>query len=355
MNAYSITFQTVLNAFRHQWKRLLVFVLLFALLGGAAGFLLQGRGMAEAGGSAKPLDPVDFAQVARTRDYYTDCLDMLADTMNNLNKYIATISANALTAADDAPETELLDALERAVAELRSDRLTPLCIALNEKGAVYAPEEYLDGLADLYTRELAALRMDLISAEAATETIRQMDAPNYEETSQQTDAPDYEESTQQTDALDYGGDIPNSYGSLLFLASRYPTLLCNQAVLEKYLDDLTNHMPEIQAECRRVERELETARGELNAILDNFTPLADGLAKEKGLTFTPTVEGGKTDIVVTHSHRASSAEETFSVTMIFCVLVGVCVGAFFAVCREAKEEKSRLSGQPEGQSPDTSL
>lgn len=316
MNVYSITFQTILNAFRHQWKRILVSILLFAMLGGTAGFFFRGRGTAEAGGSAQPLTRVDFAQVARTQDYYSGCLDLLTNTMSNLNSYIASVSANA---APSPERQETLAALRREAAVLQSSQITPLQSALREAGAIYAPEEYLDGLADRYAQELATLQMDLISAEAAAETIRQMDAP------------------------DYDGNFTGSYATLLSQAVQYGTLLRTQAVTEKYLDELTNHMPEIRAECRRVEGELETAAEGLNALLDRFISLADELAKEAGLTFAPTGTSGRVEITVTHSHRASSAEESFAVIVVFCVLVGLCLGAFLAVCREAKEEKARLS------------
>lgn len=329
MNAYTITFQTVLDALHRQWKRILVSILLFALLGGAAGFLFRGRGAAEAGGGAQPLNQVDFAQVARTQDYYTGCLRLLTDTMSNLNNYIASVSANALPTAaqevepQEAEALETLKALSREVAVLQSDRLTPLSGALNGVGAVYAPDEYLDNLADRYARDLASIRMDLISAEAAMETLRQMDAPQYD------------------------GSHSDSYTTLLSQAAQYGSLLRSQAVTEEQLEKLTNHMPEIRAECRRVERELEAARGELNAILDRFDTLADKLAREAGLTFTPAATSEKMDITVTHSHRASSAGESFAVTMVFCVLVGLCLGIFLAVCREAKEEKKRLSSSAE--------
>lgn len=269
---------------------------------------------------------MDFANVARTRDYYTDCLRLLTDTMTNLNSYISSVSSNVLPNADAAPETErrdALDALKRDAAVLQSSRIKILRSSLEEPGAIYAPEEYLDGMADRYTRELATLQMDLIAAETATETIRQMDAP------------------------DYDGGYSGSYASLLSLASQYPTLLRTQAVTEQYLDNLTNHMPEIRAECRRVERELEAAAEELNTLLDRFILLADEIAKEAGLTFTPTATSERVDITVTHSHRASSAGESFAVIMIFCVLVGLCLGVFLAVCREAKEEKKRLSSSVE--------
>lgn len=332
MNVYAITFQTVLSALRHQWKRILVSVLLFALLGGAAGFLFRGRGAAEAGGGARPLNQVDFAQVARTQDYYTGCLRLLTDTMDNLNNYITSVSANALPTAaqeveaQEAEALETLKALSREAAALQSDRLTPLSGALYAAGAVYAPEEYLDNLAGRYARDLASIRMDLISAEAAMETLRQMDAPQYD------------------------GSHSDSYTTLLSQAAQYGSLLRAQAVTEEQLEKLTNHMPEIRAECRRVERELEAARGELNALLDRFAPLADELAEEFGLTFTPAGTSGVVDITVTHSHRASSAGESFAAIVVFCVLVGLCFGVFLAVCREAKSSRRGEPSQEPGES-----
>lgn len=55
MKVYSITCQTILSALKRQWRRILVFVLAFALLGAAAGLLFRSRGIAEAGGGAQHL------------------------------------------------------------------------------------------------------------------------------------------------------------------------------------------------------------------------------------------------------------------------------------------------------------
>lgn len=321
MNVYSITFQTVLHAFQHRWKRILASVLVFALLGAAAGFLFRNRGMAEAGGGVQPLTPVDFAQVPRTRDYYTDCLRLLADTATNLDLYFSSLTANTML---DPERQAALSALSREAAVLQSSRIKPLRSSLEEAGAIFAPEEYLDGMADRYARELASLRMDLIAAEAATETIRQMDAP------------------------DYDGGFSSSYNTLLSLASQYPTMLRSQAVTEKYLDDLINHMPEIRTECQRVERELDSASKELNALLDRFTPLADEIAKEAGLSFALTVnDTGKTEILLTHAHRASSGGEVLAVMVVFFVLAGFCAGMFLAVCQEAKTARKADSAAPQ--------
>lgn len=321
MNVYSITFQTFLNAFKHQWKRILVSVLIFALLGAGCGFLFKDRGMAEAGGSAQPLPAVDFDALPYTQDYYTACLNALSGGLDGLSRYLTVLSVSI---GPDEERQAALNAVRVDAEEFQSATLQSLQSVLNETGAVIVPAEFLDGMADRCARELASLRMDLIAAEAATETIRQMDAP------------------------DYDGGFSGSYGNLLALASQYPTMLRTQAVTEKYLDGLTNHMPEIRAESRRVERELDGAAETLAALMDRFLILADEAAKEEGLVFTPKVEDGTaTDVLVTHAHRASSAQESFAVIVLFCVLAGLCLGAFLAVCGEAKEEKLQAASRPE--------
>lgn len=123
MKVYSITFQTVLNAFRHQWKRILAFVLLFALMGVAVGFFFRGRGMAEAGGGAQPLAQVDFAQTARTQDYYMGCLHLLTDTIANLNAYVSLLTANA---TPNLAQQAALDTFSQEVVVFQSSRLMPL-------------------------------------------------------------------------------------------------------------------------------------------------------------------------------------------------------------------------------------
>lgn len=329
MKVYSIRFQTIIHALKHQWKRILICILLFSLLGTGCGFLYKNKGMAQPGGSAKPLAAVDLSLLPRTRDYYSDCLKAIDSTLSNLRTYLKTVSAN-LPLNEDGQNTESqknLDMLGAAAELLKSAQLHPLQSALGEAGAIYAPEEFLDGMFQRYTQELETVRMDLIAAEAATETVRQMDAPNYD------------------------GGFSSTYAELLYQASQYNSLLRRQAVYEKYLDNLQNHMPEIRTECRRVEQRLKEVAEDLNTLLDDFLELADGIAKEEGLTFTPSIsdsdDSSKTmEILVTHAHRASSAQESFAVIVLFCVLVGGCVGVFLAVCQEAKEEKRRNAAQP---------
>lgn len=321
MKVYSITFGTILNGLKHRWKIILASTLIFALLGAGCGYLFRGRGMAGAGGSAQPLPAVDLGALPYSQDYYTTCLNALYGGLDGLSRYMSVFSAST---SPDAERQAALDAVRVDAAEFQSAALQPLQSALNEAGAVIVPEEFLDGMADRCARELASLRIDLLAAEAATETIRQMDAP------------------------DYAGDFSGSYGNLLALASQYPTMLRTQAVTEKYLDGLTNHMPEIRAESRRVERELDEAAETLAALMDRFLILADEAAKEEALVFTPKVEDGTaTDVLVTHAHRASSAQESFAVIVLFCVLAGLCLGAFLAVCGEAKEEKLQAASRPE--------
>ncbi len=335
MNTYSITFHTVAGALKRRWKLILISILIFSLLGAGGGFLFSGRGMAQPGGAAGPLKPVDFSLVPHTQDYYTGCLNAVDSTINILNNYLSTVSTcikaedgNLNTSGLAEVQQADLDALSGRIQVLKSSRIAPLRSALSEAGAVYAPEEYLDSMAERYAQDLETIQMDLIAAQAAAETVRQMDAP------------------------DFDGSFTGSYATLLAQAANYGALLRSQAVMEKYLDNLENHLPAVRAECRRVERELESLQTEANEILNDFALLADSIAKKAGLTFTPnTTDKGSTEIVVTHAHRASSSQESFAVIVLFCVLVGLCLGVFLAVCREAKEEKKRQA-ESRPQKPD---
>lgn len=313
MKTYQITAQTIVSAMKRQWKSFLAVVLAFAVLGAAGGWLYAGRGSSEeGGGGAQPLSKVDFQKVAYTQAHYRDCYQALSDSFDTLAPYLDT-AFGAVALTEELAERRT--ALEMEMEIFLQNHLLPLQYTLREAGALYVPEEFLDGLTAQYESQLSAVRMDLLAAEVATETIRQMGS-----------------------FASQNGDVINNYLGLLSQAQQYGTLLQNQASYEMILDRLRNETEQIRAGSRQVKQRLDEAVQVLNALLEDASRTADEIGSEAALDihFQLNQKTGMMEPVVTHTYRASSNLEAAALVTLFCVLLGVCAGAFLAVCREAK-------------------
>lgn len=327
MKTYTISAQTVFSAVRHQWKRILVIVLIFAVLGAGGGFLFANAGSSEVGGGgAKALPKVDIETVVRSPAYFNDCLEELIGCHKMLDCYLGLSSiVNTLPTEQVEPLLERLDVLNKEKYIFQQIILAPLQNTLEKRSAFYIPEEFLDDIADRYESRLASIEIELLSAEVAAETVRQMGVPGY------------------FGEVGYDGSsvVINTYANLLMEAANYGDLLKSQAVLEEALRLLRDEPEQMYSESRRMEKELNEAAGELNTLLEEASKLANDIGKAANLIFS--VEFGEETssyrLAAMHTYRAVSLVESFAAIELFCVLVGIFVGAFFAVCREAKEEK----------------
>ena len=327
MKTYTISAQTVVSAAKHQWKRFLAIILAFTVLGAGAGLLFADRGSSESGGGgADTLPKVDFNTVAYTKDYYSDCLQALVTAYNLLNTYLSTVSSVELP--DGSVETllERLTALNTETSEVQKNILAPLQTSLAENGAIYIPEEFMDDLANQYESQLSSIEFDLLVAEVATETIRQMGVPNYDNIF-----------------------VISSYTSLIQQAENYGNLLKSQAVYEKTLAILRDEPERVRSESRQMEQELDKASADLNTLLDKASQVAEGIGKAADVFITLQPNGTSYKVVVNYTYRAVPLAESFAAIELFCVLVGICVGGFFAVCREAKVEKDTAEKPSEHQ------
>lgn len=342
MKTYTASAQTVLSAAKHQWKAFLAVVLVFAVLGGVGGWLFAGKGSSEVGGGGANLLPqVELETVVRSPAYFNDCLDVMADRYLMLNRYLGLGSVvNTLPQEQAGPLQERLDALNKEKWEFLQFMLVPLQNTLEESGELYIPEEFLDNIAGQYERQLTSIKFELIAAEAAAETVRQMGIPNY------------------YDQANYDGSsvIINSYTSLLMQAADYGNLLKSQAVLKEALRRLRDEPEQMRVESRQVEQELNEAAAELDALLDAASQFAQEVGKAANLSFS--LERSNTSsyfappsykLVTKHTYKPTSLAESFAAIELFCVLVGICVGGFLAVCREAKAKKDTTEKLGEGQ------
>lgn len=337
MKAYSVTFQTLTDALKHQWKLFLAVVLSFAILGIAGGLLFAEQGSSETGGGgADPLPDVDFQTVAYTPSYYNDCLQELLTSYRLLDSYINTVFSIELP---ENPSKEwLLERQTELTAEQRifqQTTLLPLQYTLEETGKIYVPAEFLDTLTSNYKSQLSTVQIDLLAAEAATETIRQMTSPVDIYVSE-SDSSNDESIFVAASNTPMPTSIVDSYTYLLDQAANYGRLLKTQATYEALLDQLQNERRQIQIKSSQVEQQLVEVAQDLNTLMAEVSQTAEEIGKTAYMHIRLDQNVGGYTISVDHSYRPASIEESFAVIELFCVLVGICAGAFLAVCREAK-------------------
>ena len=106
------------------------------------------------------------------------------------------------------------------------------------------------------------------------------------------------------------------------------------------LERLNQESEKITADGRELFRDMKFAAEELNDLIEEVSSIANAIAAENHFNLTVQYnEKGVSTTSILHTHRENDPQEVFQVLTIFCTLVGVCVGGFFAVCRQAKREK----------------
>lgn len=303
-----ISFQTVLNAIRHHWKRLLVTILLFTLLGAGMGAMFADRAAAPAGGAATPLEDVSYDEVYYDKDYYSSCKEHLflryADAITYVNGVFADIS---LSEEQKLRLTDLLEQLE----EFKKTTLLPISNAWAKENALYIPTDFIADEITYYENLLENTQLNLIKSEAAVDLLRTMDAP------------------------DVGSEaITNTYQSLLSAAAQYGNLQVQAMQCEARLEKLGDSTS-IAADARWMEQQLKSTTTAFNRLQAKVCQALDEIAAENDLDIQLTYVGDTPQVNIGHTHTLATSQEAFSIMVLFCSLVGACFGVFLAVCREA--------------------
>ncbi len=77
----------LLDALKHQWKFMVILLLVFALIGVGAGALFAEKGVSEVAGEADALPAASFEGVATDLDYYDSCIATLRKCYNFAVRY----------------------------------------------------------------------------------------------------------------------------------------------------------------------------------------------------------------------------------------------------------------------------
>ena len=327
MKDINVTFHTCLDAAKHQWKCFLAAVLVFSLLGAGFGWLYAGREAAPAQGSTAPLEPLDFSGLYDDAEYYYACFDALTEAYGNLTQYLRAVTGERTLSEE---QKGLLEGYAQDVERFERETLRPIRTLMNAENALYVPEEFWEAAAAGYEAALETVRLDLIAAETAADIVKQMDAPDVAEET-----------------------VSIAYETLLKQASQYGNLKRAQILYEELLDRLQNHADQVRADSRDMERRLEAAAKELNALAKEVSDGVDAIAAENHLLISIGEEddGDTLQVTISHTHTESPPQDVFLLITLFCGMVGVCCGVFLAVCREAGWRKGKESEGGSDKSP----
>jgi len=313
MKCEEFSMKTLLAALKHQWKFMIIVVLIFALIGVGTGALFAEKGVGTAEGHAEALPAVSFADIPMNLNYYTSCLAALRKGYNVAEAYHNDIAAlGNLTVQQE-------QSLSRVFLELKHFSSTvPAEIeeTLSAADAVYVPQDCYEQYVQQCTQQLQTNRDKLAVAQTAAETIAAMG----------------ENPTFQTDAA------AKDYDLLVSTAATAVTHMQQIQLYENRLKMLQDTAAVQEADVQ-MQKLLRDAADEFNALLTALCTEIDKIAKENHILYKPLLDsktGMRYDL--RHTHTLSTVQESFVLFVLFCSLVGVIVSIFFAIYRECKKQ-----------------
>ena len=311
MKYQEITFKSIAQGFRHQWFVIILSVVVFVILGFAVSFLWSDRLSAEGQGSAAPLNIKSMDTLEMDQNYYRQYYTQLQKHSDNLFQYMNMVS---LDHTINQAQTEMLHAAIDTVTEYQEKVLAPINEKLSELNTIYIPEEiYQETLQD-YEEQNITIQESLVISESAVELLKSMGAVT------------------STDAA-----VNETYATLLAQAARYGTLQIDLQHNAAILDQLNNEPQQIRRQSDEVESQLKQAYKKLETLGEEVHSLLQDIAVTNHLNLAATLTGEELQVTVSHTNRPATAEEATMAMMVFCGLMGVAAGVYFAMWRETKK------------------
>lgn len=309
MNYQEITFSTMLAALKHHWRAWLMTIAVFALLGVMSAVLFAG-GDVTAAGMAEPLEPIDRTEIEQGPEYYEKLFQAIQEKYADVELYISTLNGD--TTVTEEQSKALIDLYWKKMVPIYKKVLTPLQEKLSSQSTLLVPPRYLDRLREDLEDNLLTAQQDILLAETAVDLLKNMEAPRTDNES-----------------------VVREYAELLKQAASLGKHRVTAEICQRKLDQLENNALEIRQESEAFEEALEKALEEQEALLDEVYANAANFAKENHVNvLLENDEGGDLKVTLQHTHSGDSSEQTAPVLFLFCVLVGVCAGAFLAICLE---------------------
>lgn len=309
-----ITFQTLCNAVKHQYKIWLLTILVFTVIGAGAGFLYASRGSSSQAGGAQPLEGVAISQVPYNEEYYFTMLNAIEEYAADCSRYL-----NQLLEEGSLTEEQIksLKGYSEALVDYQKMQIIPLKEMLASSARIFVPDEFQSVLIEKYEDKLINARWWFESTKLAAELAKSIEAPRVDNES-----------------------AMKSYADILDQASQHSLWEVEIQSLETKLNLLKNDAAQVHADGAIAENTLDAAVQSLQSIVNGINHTVNDIAEKNHLEITMDQSSEGLITSIRHTHAASSTRESFFIMVIFCLLVGICCGFFLAVYRECRAQSA---------------
>ena len=332
MRFIDVDFRTICSAICSRWKRVVCFTLAFAILGVCSGAVAARKGDIVGTGSADSIDQIDFFEFEYDKDYYLKCADLLLSSYKDSLGYVTQLKKDKLI-SDEQKET--LEELEMELNGFAKKYLAPIEKLTFDNVVACCPKEFIEDEIKECEELLEKTEAEFTVAKIANEQIKEIDSKLLKD--------------KETIA---------AYQKMVVSAEKYAELMQTVERYEKRLDLLKNEPERIEKNVQLLEKALKSGKEQLNLIIETLDYIVGRIAEEnhlniKIITYSQSylkkmandesetvTEKEVFEIGVGHTFGVSLARDAFIVLIVFCTLVGICTGAYSAICREgAKENK----------------
>lgn len=314
MKYSEITLQSLAQGLKRQWILVVLSIVLFAAIGAGASILWSDQLSAEGSGSVAPLamEPIEMDEIEQ--NYYRTYYAQLQQHSENLHEYLRrTMLDHTIT----SEQSEALNTAMDAIMKYQKTVLEPIDEKLSDTSTIYIPKElYQETLRD-YEKQYANCQEALLISESAVDLLKSMGALT------------------STDAT-----INETYATLLAQAARYGSLQVDLQHNAAILDQLKNQPQLIRSQSEELELQLEEAQTALDTLGEETHSLLQEVAETNHLDLAATPTAEELVVTVSHTNRPATAQEAMMAMMVFCGLVGLAAGMYFAVWRDTRKKNA---------------
>lgn len=313
MNNWNLTIQNFFTAVIHHWKWMIGIIFVFLAAGLVCGKMFSHLASAEGNGSAQVIQEAQFSESLEL-DYYNTCYDNLTEQKQMLIDYANKIRLDKTTTSEQVRQlTEYCEKLDNYETTVLSKILEKLTLT----GNFYVPDELREEAVSYYTYLQKTTEDALIKAQSARElldSIGGLSTTNEE--------------------------INSIYSAILSLANKYVQYQLDLQNFEEILYLLQDDYSTLYQNSQQMELSLADAAADLNLLIQEGNSLFNEISKSNHLNITYQIVENKAIYNIAHTTRLATSSEAFSAFVFFFVLVGICVGYYVALCKEAKLNSS---------------
>lgn len=310
MKYYDFAITDIAAAIRHQWKMILGVIVSFLVIGAIGGFLFSDQASAENNGSAQSYEEITMEDEKITLTYYSDWYEMLTVKRQELYSYIEAVQLDdTITQVQNEQLTQQMTELE----QYEEETLAPILKLMDAPNAFFIPDTlYAEAILE-YQKLVVTTEQNLEKAEYAAQLLESMGGIN---------------TTDET--------INDTYASILNEAANYQQLKLDLELYQSRLTLLQNNADTLRKDSANMDVMLTEAMEQLNDLREQCNTLLDEISTQNHLNLAYGWNQDAFRVTIDHTNRLATKEEAFFALILFCGLTGICVGMFFALCRECK-------------------